>query len=159
LRVDGSHPHRFLDADLAIPKAFRHALLLYAALASGTVWSSEPLSPETLPLSRGRVFDENGGGALFTNVCAGCHQPDGRGAVGAGAYPALADNKELASADYVIELMLKGQRGMPPVGQMMSDQQIADVINYVRTHFGNAYGDDVSPADVEAARRGKGSVP
>jgi hypothetical protein len=52
-----------------------------------------------------------------------------------------------------MRVMLKGQRGMPPVGQMMSDQQIADVINYVRTHFGNAYGDGVSPADGEAAER------
>ena len=47
---------------------------------------------------------------------------------------------------------------MPPVGQMMSDQQIADVINYVRTHFGNAYGDAVSPADVEAARRQRSAL-
>jgi mono/diheme cytochrome c family protein len=52
-----------------------------------------------------------------------------------------------------MRVMLKGQKGMPPVGQMMSDQQIADVINYVRTHFGNAYGDGVSPADGEAAER------
>ena len=28
---------------------------------------------------------------------------------------------------------------MPPLGQMMSDQQVADVVNYVRTHFGNSY--------------------
>ena len=48
---------------------------------------------------------------------------------------------------------------MPPVGQMMSDQQVADVINYVRTHFGNAYDDAVSPADVQAARRQTGSAP
>ena len=41
---------------------------------------------------------------------------------------------------------------MPPVGQMMSDQQAADVINYVRTHFGNEYRDEVSAADVKAAR-------
>ena len=48
---------------------------------------------------------------------------------------------------------------MPPVGQMMSDQQIADVINYVRTHFGNAYDDVVSAADVGAARRQTGRTP
>jgi hypothetical protein len=52
-----------------------------------------------------------------------------------------------------MRVMLKGQKGMPPAGQMMSDQQIADVVNYVRTHFGNAYGDGVSPADGEAAER------
>ena len=57
-----------------------------------------------------------------------------------------------------MRVMLKGQKGMPPAGQMMSDQQIADVINYVRTHFGNAHGGGVSPADVEAARQ-RGSLP
>ena len=41
---------------------------------------------------------------------------------------------------------------MPPVGQMMSDQQAADVINYVRTHFGNSYSDAISAADIKAAR-------
>ena len=110
-------------------------------------------------MSRGRVFEEQGGAALFASVCAGCHQPDASGASGAAAYPALADNKNLASAEYLERLLLNGQRGMPPVGQMMSDQQIADVINYVRTHFGNAYDDAVSPADVEAARRQTGSSP
>ena len=57
------------------------------------------------------------------------------------------------------EIAAQRTRGMPPVGQMMSDQQIADVINYVRTHFGNAYDDAVSAADVEAARRQTGSGP
>ena len=31
-------------------------------------------------------------------------------------------------------------------------QQIAAVVNYVRTHFGNDYGDAVTAADVRAAR-------
>ena len=48
---------------------------------------------------------------------------------------------------------------MPALGRMMSDQQAADVINYVRTHFGNAYRDEVSAADIEAARRRSGSAP
>ena len=123
-----------------MPKAIRHVLLLYVALTPYAVRAGEPLSAETFPLSRGPLFEEKGGAALFASVCAGCHQPNGQGAVGAGAYPALADNKEVASADYLMTLILNGQGGMPPVGQMMSDQQIADVINYVRTHFGNAYG-------------------
>jgi mono/diheme cytochrome c family protein len=42
---------------------------------------------------------------------------------------------------------------MPPVGGMMSDAQVADVINYVRAHFGNAYRGALSAADVAAARR------
>jgi mono/diheme cytochrome c family protein len=42
---------------------------------------------------------------------------------------------------------------MPPLGEMMSDAQVADVINYVRTHFGNSYPGAVSAAEVAAARR------
>ena len=131
-------------------KLIRDAFLLYAVLAPCLASAGEP---ETFALSRGKLFEETGGAALFANVCAGCHQPNAQGAVGAAAYPALADSKDVASTDYLIGLMLKGQKGMPPVGQMMGDQQIADVLNYVRTHFGNAYGDEVSPADVDAARR------
>jgi mono/diheme cytochrome c family protein len=36
---------------------------------------------------------------------------------------------------------------------MMSDAQVADVVNYVRTHFGNSYDDAVSAADVAGVRR------
>jgi mono/diheme cytochrome c family protein len=50
-------------------------------------------------------------------------------------------------------VLLDGLRGMPPLGRMMSDEQVADVVNYVRTHFGNSYADALSPADVAAARR------
>ena len=42
---------------------------------------------------------------------------------------------------------------MPPLGRMMSDEQVADVVNYVRTHFGNSYTDAVSPSQAAAARR------
>ena len=41
---------------------------------------------------------------------------------------------------------------MPPVGQMLSDDQVAAVVNYVRTHFGNNYEDAVSAADVAGTR-------
>ena len=142
-----------------MPSAFRPVLLLAAVLSAGSAAAVEAVSPPAIALSPGRVFEEQGGAALFASVCAGCHQPDASGASGAGDYPALKENKTLASADYLERLLLSGQRGMPPVGQMMSDQQVADVINYVRTHFGNAYDDAVSAADIGAARRQTGSVP
>ena len=41
---------------------------------------------------------------------------------------------------------------MPPLGGMMSDDQVADVVNYVRSHFGNDYRDAVSATVVHAAR-------
>jgi mono/diheme cytochrome c family protein len=103
-------------------------------------------------MSPGWGFAEQGGAAIYVNVCAACHQPDAKGAEGAGAYPALARNPELASGDYVLRVVLNGLRGMPPVGGMMTDQQVADVINYIRTHFGNDYHDLVPAAAVKAAR-------
>jgi mono/diheme cytochrome c family protein len=36
---------------------------------------------------------------------------------------------------------------------MMSDDQVAAVVNYLRTHFDNAYQDGVTADDVKAARR------
>jgi mono/diheme cytochrome c family protein len=35
---------------------------------------------------------------------------------------------------------------------MMSDDQVAAVVNYLRTHFGNDYQDSVNPEDVKATR-------
>jgi len=103
-------------------------------------------------MSEGWIFEERGGEAIYAHVCAACHQPDGRGAVGAGAYPALAGDKNVAQATYVLSVLLNGQRAMPAVGRMMSDAQAADVINYVRARFGDVRGDMVSAADVKAAR-------
>jgi mono/diheme cytochrome c family protein len=110
-------------------------------------------------MSRGWTFDEQGGAAIYASVCAGCHQPNAEGASGAADYPALAANANIASANSMVAILLFGQRGMPPVGRMMSDEQAADVINYVRSHFGNTYDAAVSAADVRAARSQIKSAP
>jgi mono/diheme cytochrome c family protein len=130
------------------------AAFAFAAVASVASPVAADDTPAKSPaMSRGWEFGEQGGAELFADVCAACHQPDAKGAVGAGAYPPLADDKHLASTDFMLTVLLRGRKGMPPVGGMMSDVQVADVINYVRTHFGNAYLGAVSVADVSAARR------
>jgi mono/diheme cytochrome c family protein len=138
-------------------RAFRRppsavALSLAAVVFLGMAASAEEPPSKNPSLSSGWVFSEQGGAALYANVCAACHQPDATGAIGAGAYPSLAGNEKLASVEYLETVLLHGLRGMPAVGRMMSDEQAADVINYVRTHFGNSYDDAVSAADVKAAR-------
>ncbi len=92
------------------------------------------------------------GEGLYADICQGCHMPGGVGAVGAGAYPALAGNPKLASAGYPLALVISGRNGMPPFGDLLTDQQVAAVVNYVRTHFGNQFADDVTAADAKAAR-------
>jgi mono/diheme cytochrome c family protein len=98
------------------------------------------------------TFPQQSGEDLFKNICQGCHMPDAKGAIGAGAYPALADNPRLKAAIYPVVVVLHGQRAMPPFGDSLSDEQIANVINYVRTHFGNHYKDQVTPQTVKAQR-------
>jgi mono/diheme cytochrome c family protein len=103
-----------------------------------------------------RSIDAANGAAIYQHVCQGCHMPGGKGAVGAAAFPALAHNPKLATSGYPIYMVLNGNGGMPWFNGALSDTQIADVVNYVRTHFGNDYKDAVAPADVAAAR---GPVP
>jgi mono/diheme cytochrome c family protein len=97
-------------------------------------------------------FPQQTGEDLFRNICQGCHMPDAKGAIGAGAYPALAGNPRLGVAVYPITVVLHGQRAMPPFGESLDDQQVANVINYVRSHFGNRYKDQVTPDAVKARR-------
>jgi mono/diheme cytochrome c family protein len=105
-----------------------------------------------VPLSTDYRFTETSGEDLFAGACQGCHMPDGNGAVGAGRYPALAGDKNLEAGGYPVTIVVRGFRAMPPIGAMMSDDQVAAVVNYVRTHFGNHFEDAVTAADVRAAR-------
>lgn len=100
----------------------------------------------------GKSYPAQGGEDLFRDLCQGCHMPDATGAIGAGAYPALAHNPHLSAAIYPMTVVLHGQRAMPPFDDSLSDTQVANVINYVRTHFGNQYKDRVTPAMVAAQR-------
>jgi mono/diheme cytochrome c family protein len=104
-------------------------------------------------LSAGFKFIETSGEDLFANICRGCHMPDGKGATGAGTYPSLAGNGNLEAGGYPVAVVVNGQRGMPSFGAMMSDDQVAAVVNYLRTHFGNDYKDTVTADDVKTVRR------
>ncbi len=97
-------------------------------------------------------FMEKNGEAVFKNVCAACHMPDAKGAGGAARYPALQMNGKLAAAAYPVFMVVNGRGAMPPFARTLTDEQIAGVVDYVRTHFGNDYKDAVMPADVKSVR-------
>ena len=99
-----------------------------------------------------RMLGEASGEQIFTRVCAACHMPDAKGAEGAGRYPALAGNQKLAIGAYPAMVVVKGLNGMPPIGTMLTDQQVADVVHYVRSHFGNKFKGAVKPEEVKAMR-------
>lgn len=99
------------------------------------------------------VLTQQTGKGIYDAVCASCHMPQGEGAIGAGAYPALADNPRLAAAGYPVFMTLKGQGAMPPLAGVLNDEQIAAVVNYIRTSFGNAYEDEPATAEMVAGMR------
>jgi|SRR5579871_2436389 len=112
--------------------------------------SAEPRSAKTA---------EADGKTVYEHICQGCHMPQAQGAVGAGHYPKLAGDPALVSWQYVATTVLKGRNGMPAFGTPVSpdgafasvklnDQQIAVVVNYVRSHFGNTYKDRVTAEQV-----------
>jgi mono/diheme cytochrome c family protein len=88
------------------------------------------------------------GRAVFDAQCAVCHQPKGQGVPG--QFPQLARNSDLFLArDFPVRVVLFGMTGkirvngqtidgaMPPLGNVLKDEEIAAVVNFVRGAFGN----------------------
>ncbi|MFN3661430.1 c-type cytochrome [Yoonia sp.] len=109
----------------------------------------EPVESELQIFAAPGAITHEGGEAVYNAVCSGCHMPAGEGAEGAGIYPALADNELLAAPSYPIYLILEGQRAMPPFGGILDDQQVADVVNYIRSNFGNDFVEEWGEATAE----------
>jgi len=88
------------------------------------------------------------GAKVYAAQCAGCHGDDGRGIPG--AYPPLAGNRAVTMAHpaNVIRVVLSGgflpategnprPHGMAPFSHLLTDEQVAAVVTYVRTSWGN----------------------
>ena len=136
-----------------IVKAHLRALAC-ACLAAAAAFADSPSINSTAP-----SFD--GGMQVYQHLCQGCHMADAQGAVGAGRYPKLAGNPALVSRQYVALTVLNGKNGMPafgvPVSKMsefgsvtLDDARIAEVVNYVRSHFGNRWRDKATATEVAA---------
>jgi mono/diheme cytochrome c family protein len=126
-----------------------------------------PVQADSAGIFDPAILSTTDGRQIFEKVCQGCHMPEGRGAVGAGHYPALAKDHTLVSRQYMALTILMGRRNMPAFGAKhaigfggppatLSEEQIAAVINYVRTHFGNRYTDSITAAEVAALDRSSG---
>jgi mono/diheme cytochrome c family protein len=106
------------------------------------------------------------GKQVYEEICQGCHMPDAKGAMGAGKYPALAGDPALSSRQFMALTVLMGRRNMPAFGtkhaipfggppMSLTDAEIAAVINYVRSNFGNHFKDSITPEEVAALDQGK----
>ncbi|MBU6449352.1 MAG: c-type cytochrome [Rhodospirillales bacterium] len=134
------------------------AAYLQTATKPQTILPAPTIAGANASFSRGQI--------LYTANCAGCHGATG-GGMGPNLVPNLAGNDSItAELPYnPIGAMLGGLDSwvdngpkMPAFGAQFSDQQIADITNYVRTAWGNKGNADATPAEVMKLR-GVGGLP
>jgi cytochrome c6 len=115
------------------------------SLAAGTMASLISLGPvQAAPQT---------GAALFAENCAACHQPMGQGIPG--AFPALAKNVFIKGDPKVVAAtILNGRGGMPSFKTDLSDGEIATVLTFVRSSWGNR-ASPITPVIVASARSSK----
>ncbi|WP_179401006.1 c-type cytochrome [Burkholderia guangdongensis] len=103
------------------------------------------------------------GAAVYRDNCMACHRSDGRGYTR--VFPALGGNPVVQDADpaSLIHVVLEGAAlqgtltapstfTMPAFGWRLSDEDVADVVTFVRTSWGNA-GAPVTAAQVAKIRK------
>jgi len=90
------------------------------------------------------------GKAVYQKNCAACHQATGKGIPG--AFPALAGNTFVQGpARDPASVLLKGRGGMPDFSQSLNDGDIAAVLTYARSSWGNQ-APGLSEGDVTTLR-------
>jgi cytochrome c oxidase cbb3-type subunit 2 len=107
-------------------------------------------------------YDVAKGGSLYTANCSACHQANGEGLPG--AFPPLKGNEVVNDADATqhIHVVLHGLQAtrvggvvyggvMPPFAATLSDAEVADIIDYERSSWGN-HGKPAIAAQVAAER-------
>jgi mono/diheme cytochrome c family protein len=119
------------------------ALVLLACITSCSRNGSETSGESSDPLLKESIVR---GEAVYKQSCIACHMPDGGGAPPMNP-PLIATSFIKGDKGTLAGIVLKGMSNEPVDGQkyhnvmpamdMLSDQQIADVLTYVRNSFGN----------------------
>jgi mono/diheme cytochrome c family protein len=103
------------------------------------------------------------GGRIYADECSACHASNGQGAPG--LFPALAGSAAVQQVDAtsLTRVTLRGARSsgtdraptapaMPAFGWLLSDDEVAAVLTYVRNSWGNA-APPLTASDVSKLRR------
>jgi len=170
-------PGSYKIVDHSILRAFNKGALgelkvegqMNKAIYSGNQGDSEyqPKGPSSIamPMKAPGMEGTSGhlatGATLYKTYCMGCHQAEGQGLPG--TFPPLAKSDYLMTdKTRMIEVVLNGLTGsiqvngqnyngtMPAMGHA-KDEEIADILTYVRSSWGNE-GDAVSVAEVASVR-------
>ena len=107
------------------------------------------LAAQDNPGNKAAVEPASEGRELYEQICQACHMPDAKGGAGSGTgVPALAGNPHIADKTFAINRVWNGYGGMPRFGAMLSQDQVAAVLTYVRGHF-NSYTDRLTAEDIK----------
>jgi mono/diheme cytochrome c family protein len=131
----------------------------FGAMLTFVAVSAFRFSSPAVPSPLQGEFD---GQEIYLTRCTSCHQMNGEGVPG--VFPPLKESEFVAGdKGRLIRVILNGLSGdlvvsgvsysgmMPPWGSFLDDQQVADVLTYIRANFGNA-ADAVTLAEVAAVR-------
>lgn len=134
------------------------AMFFFSALVDGQGQKKPLLSPAEMEKSMER------GQKLYVQRCMACHQEDGSGVPRLNP-PLIKTTYVLGSKSRLINIILNGldeeieidgefySNPMPPFGSLMKDQEIADVLTYVRNSFQNK-ASAVTAEEVKKLRTG-----
>jgi mono/diheme cytochrome c family protein len=100
------------------------------------------------------------GQSVYISYCQSCHMEDGNGLPG--VFPPLVKTGNLNDPNRLVKVILQGMRGPIVVkgdtydGEMaptdLTDQEVADVINYIRNTWGNK-APYLNAADIAKAKK------
>ena len=138
-------------------------LLVGAACSGGGERPAQQEAAEGTPAATPAAAPTaNAGEQVYNNVCVVCHQPNGTGMQG--AFPPLAGSEVVLGDPAVpIRIVLRGLSGemtrggatyngvMTPWGSQLSDADVANVLTYVRSSWGNS-APAVTPEQVTEVR-------
>lgn len=101
-------------------------------------------------VAAGSAVAQTGAADLFDQNCAACHQAKGEGVPG--AFPALAGNA-LVQGDpkEAAWIVTHGRGGMPNFAEDLNDEQVASILTFLRSSWGNK-GGPVDAAVVKGVR-------
>jgi putative membrane-bound dehydrogenase-like protein len=125
-----------------------------ADVLARVTWPGKPGTTAVTPLTSEEQQRFDAGRDIYRSICQACHQPDGRGQDRVA--PSLIGSRLLfAPAGIPARILLNGKEGaiglMPPIGSALGDEQIANVLTYVRREWGQT-GTPVDHATVNAIR-------
>ncbi len=126
-----------------------------------TVEQPQDLHAATNNSSKENDAVSSNGKKVYTKYCLACHQSDGKGVQGMNP-PLVGTDWVSGDKNRLIGVILNGMKGEKVDGEdyrnimaphdFLSNQDIADVLTYVRSSFGNDF-DAVTPEEVKAQRK------